>query len=953
MTPEINEIEELKRKLLQLYEQNYYDQAIIITRRLLDLSEKEYGERSEEYAINMSIMGSLYRKLGNYSKAEKYIKKALKIMGSSPGGENQPNYVLNLSNLAVLYQEIGDYANAEKNYNIILTISESLKEKYPEGSLNDLLVVNYSNLALLHQEIGDYAKAEEYYKKILEVRNVAQEKDKHPDYARTLSNLGEMYREMGRYVLAEVYFVEANKCYSAVNDPDYALNLNNLAVLCQQKGNYAKAEEYYKHALIIFETVLSKNHPKYATILDNLASLYREEGQYVKAEEKIKKTLEIREEVLGSKHPDYAASLENLAVLYREKGDYAKAKDLFLKALKIRQKAGGDQHPDYIDTLNNLALVNAAIGRKEEAFRFLKLAVTSEHKSLEKIFPMSSESVRISYSKIIPTFYSFLSVIFYYYRNSGSELKEALELVLKHKAIYNYISATKMRRISGRSSLSTEKLNQLQMLRKQVLVNILLLSTQKEKVGDKLYNLILNKEHLEAELAFGTSDELVKNLQNISLQSIYEALPTGTALVEFVRTELLNFEANRSKHESQWNNARYLAFVLSRGNQDVNIQLVDVGDALDIDKKIELFRKSIYSGVTNTEIHGLEGDMNERRSINESILKTIFEPLFTPIESNVNLIIAPDGELTKIPFEIIPIGNTENYYIDRFLISYVNTGSDILVFRRSSTTSDNEVSGEPLVAACPDFDAVRTVSSADKRPSKEQIELHNLSYRSLHFDPIPITEEANDIARLLGVKPLLGDSIVRSIFTFSQSPKVMHLVIPAFFLPKSDLNQDKDQIKIGDTTQDIKQLSWIRIMNPMMCCGLALAGINNLTKEEKNTDDRGYGLITGEEISEMNLSETNLIVLSASEISFNPTYTKEGLFGLGRSFKHAGAKTLIMSLWRSPDKQRIELLVDLYRRILDGQPQAESLRNAKLALKRKYPDCLHWGNLICFGNPGG
>jgi len=76
------------------------------------------------------------------------------------------------------------------------------------------------------------------------------------------------------------------------------------------------------------------------------------------------------------------------------------------------------------------------------------------------------------------------------------------------------------------------------------------------------------------------------------------------------------------------------------------------------------------------------------------------------------------------------------------------------------------------------------------------------------------------------------------------------------------------------------------------------------------------------------------------------------VFGLRRAFVLAGAKTLVMSLWKVPDQQTQELMVDFYQRILASQPRAEALRQAQIALKAKYPHPRYWGAFICQGDPG-
>ena len=65
----------------------------------------------------------------------------------------------------------------------------------------------------------------------------------------------------------------------------------------------------------------------------------------------------------------------------------------------------------------------------------------------------------------------------------------------------------------------------------------------------------------------------------------------------------------------------------------------------------------------------------------------------------------------------------------------------------------------------------------------------------------------------------------------------------------------------------------------------------------------------------------------------------------------AGAKTLVMSLWKVPDEQTRELMEDFYQRILRGEGRAEALRQAQLEMKWKYPDPFYWGAFICQGDP--
>ena len=151
------------------------------------------------------------------------------------------------------------------------------------------------------------------------------------------------------------------------------------------------------------------------------------------------------------------------------------------------------------------------------------------------------------------------------------------------------------------------------------------------------------------------------------------------------------------------------------------------------------------------------------------------------------------------------------------------------------------------------------------------------------------------------------------------------------------------------------RLTWLmgqHLENPLLRSGLALAGANTWNRGETLPPEAEDGLLTAEDVSGMDLLDTELVVLSACDTGLGEVQVGEGVFGLRRTFMLAGARTLVMSLWKVPDQQTQELMADFYRLLLSGHPRAEALREAQLALKAKYPHPRFWGAFICQGNPG-
>lgn len=109
-----------------------------------------------------------------------------------------------------------------------------------------------------------------------------------------------------------------------------------------------------------------------------------------------------------------------------------------------------------------------------------------------------------------------------------------------------------------------------------------------------------------------------------------------------------------------------------------------------------------------------------------------------------------------------------------------------------------------------------------------------------------------------------------------------------------------------------------------MRSGLALAGANWKSKGFSPPPAAEDGMLTAQDVTGLDLSATELVVLSACDTGLGAVHNGEGVFGLPRAFVLAGARTLVMSLWKVPDEQTRELMIDFYSRLLKGEPRAEA-----------------------------
>ena len=118
--------------------------------------------------------------------------------------------------------------------------------------------------------------------------------------------------------------------------------------------------------------------------------------------------------------------------------------------------------------------------------------------------------------------------------------------------------------------------------------------------------------------------------------------------------------------------------------------------------------------------------------------------------------------------------------------------------------------------------------------------------------------------------------------------------------------------------------------------GLYFAGVNTTLSGEEMPDYLDDGILTAQEISELDLRGTDLVVLSACQTGLGDL-KGDGVFGLQRGFKKAGVRSILMSLWKVDDNATELLMVEFYRNYFSGVSKTQSLKNAQKFV-RDYSD---------------
>ncbi|MFH1146747.1 MAG: tetratricopeptide repeat protein [Pseudomonadota bacterium] len=911
-----------------------YAKAEPLLKRSLAIYEKAMGPEHPNTATTINNLAGLYGSIGDYGKAEPLHKRALAITEKALGPEH-PDTARSLNNLSVFYAYLGDYGKAEPLFKKSLAIREkALGSEHPDTAQS------LNNLAELYISLGDYGKAEPLLKRSLAIYEKILGPE-HPDTAKSLYSLAELYISLGDYAKAEPLLKRAlaiNEKALGPEHPDTAKSLNSLAVLYRSVGDYAKAEPLYKRALAIKEQVLGMEHPDTAQSLNNLAELYISLGDYGKAEPLLKRSLAIYEKILGAEHPDKATTINNLAALYTYLGDYSKAEPFYKRALAIEEQVLGPDHPHTADSLNNLATLYTSLGRDLEALAFVERAQGIDRKRIEQILGFAAEAQQTNFLATREHYlYSYFSLLRQRFPDNPTAIKNALDVWLARKGIL--LEAQKRIQdvlAAGDNPQAQEIFAELIEIRQQLARLVLGVPGKEgpEAYQKRIADLTSRKEILEGQLSrLSQTFAQQRKTRIATTATVTSALPKGAILIEMARIEDFDFKTIK------WGASRYLAFVLSPG-KDPDVSLVDLGEADILDQKAASFKKSLGNRKTPPDVLAKQSN---------DLYRLIFTPLTSALGKSRQIFLSPDGSLNLIPFEVLQ-DNEGRYLIETYTFHYVSAGRDIAGFGMIK-----EKGQKALLLGDPDFDLAAKLTTGEKeRPLTRSRQMQGLS-----FSRLPGTkEEVEAIAALIGHSvsdTYTGETASESLLMQRRSPRILHLATHGFFLSDQDWSSLTDNKSRGITIT-AKETPFakkpVRIENPFLRSGLALAGANRSLAQEGVTE----GILTAEKILGLDLRGTDLVVLSACETGVGDVKNGEGVYGLRRAFTQAGAKSLVMSLWEVPDRETKELMVSFYKNLQAGKMnRAEALRQAALqqrqTVKSRYgnDNPYYWGAFVFLG----
>ncbi len=893
----------------------------------MDIWKQIMGVESSSYATGLNNLGYLYFRMEDFEKAENYYKQALDIRIRIEG-KWTANYAWIINNLGILYYLTGRFEECQEAYEEARKIREKVFGKFHKlyaGSLN--------NLATLYMELGQYEAAEPLYIEALEIKEKTAGKD-NIDYISNLENLAILYGNLGNLKKERKLYLQVKAIKEKLltkDDPAYASILTNLASNSKNLGNYEEAEKLFLEAKVIKQKAFGSESSDYAYCLFNLASLYISTKQFNKGEPIILEAKGIIEKTFGKEHEDYAKCNIILSGYRIMRKDFVQAEQLLLEARDIQEKLFGKEHIHTREVLIRLARLYETMGHYEKAEELLIASFQIQKQSLNKAASFLSERELQDYINTFKIDNAWVSTFLAERSREGKDVSKLAALCydneLYHKG-FLLNTAQKLNNTLLIDKASVQLRNTLKSIRRRL--GQLYSMSITERDSAQLVDWENKANQIEKQLA-STVNIYKDASQTVGWKDVQAKLKDGELSIEFI-------EYNQSKEE-EVDSVYYGALVVGTEStypefvplfqQNQILSLMGSGEKRKLDYINQLYT---YSG----------RGANPLKENEVSLSQLIWLPLKDKIKEAKKIYYSPIGLIHYLNLGAIAISDEEVLANQYQLVELGSTRKLVI----SDTTVRHFISA--VLYGGIDYGTDTTTLIPNKREDVQTFAMRGTSWGFLKWT----TKEINSVNTYMLNSKLSSTlftgidatekSFVNSVQSDS-SPYVIHFATHGYFFQDANV-----QVAFNSEDETKSDPVFVVSDNPMIRSGLLFAGANiswNSRHNLRQAEDDG--ILTAYEISQLNLSNTELVVLSACETGLGDIQGNEGVYGLQRAFKIAGARYLIMSLWQVPDKQTSLLMTTFYKKWLQEKMTIpDAFHAAQKELREIGLDPYQWAGFI-------
>lgn len=927
--------------LALLYEfTDRYAEATAALDKASDIARSKYSDKDPDYGVELDHIAQLQIKLGQYERAEENIDKSLKILEEyRKDNKRIGDYVhaietqaklfgvkglfeeaqANLDRskrlisradvpmgtdlsaaeeLTSLFIQLGRYSDADKLLQIQIPAYERL---YGRNSLRLIEpLVNKGRIALAK---GDYTDAE---KTAIRANQIATTiyGNISTKTAPTQKLLSDIYYTMGDYEKAQTNITNALASQEKQFGRDHievAKSLAQLALVRFYKGDKrADVEKLMLEARDIIAAKLGKDNPQYAEVLKHVALVHISEKKFEIAFNSLTLAENIWRTKTGTKYNINAASIYTLTGdVYYQLKNYSKAEEFYNQSRSLYEKFFSVNHPEYVKVLSKLSKVHFMQKDYKRAKRLIEESLNNYENFIKQFFPALSEREKAKYWNTIKGDFEFYNTLAF------SNLEDFRDLTGK---VYNYQLLTKALLLSSSIKIRERILNSTDVnlkdqyndwIQKKELLTVALSMSPTQLTENNVDPAALQQEVERLEKTLSQKSELFGQsfeTKRITFDNIRKALKDNEVAVELVRYRYFNHDFTDS--------VIYAALYVTSNTSKPKAILLKDGKKMET-RYFKYYRNAITGSVRDEFSYGI-----------------FWKPIQDEIGQASTIYLSADGIYNQINLEAIPTPDGK-YVIDNTNLVLVSNTKDLYLRKISTKLSLPENTASMF--GNPTFYLTASAGKA--------------------IAPLPGTEkEVNQVQYMLKQKGWLTAEYVEASASEENikeinSPKIFHIATHGFYTPSTQVRLE-DELQANEARLH---------QNPLMRTGLLLKGAGDLMEKTSYNYNMENGILTAYEAMNLNLDKTDLVVLSACETGLGDLEAGEGVYGLQRAFLVAGAKVLIMSMFKVDDEATQKLMLIFYQKWLNSGKLRESFIEAKKELRTQYPDPIYWGAFMMIG----
>ena len=786
-------------------------------------------------------------------------------------------------------------------------------EKVPNKDLQYIEIL--LNAGFVSIKLGEYQDAEKYLLKAKELCSFEKNTYSKNYEVSIYYYLGHLYSSMGIYAKAKENYLYSQKIDSLYFGNATANNILYVSCIGSQyislhdeKG----IDEYLHKALNIYNNVEGLNIEDSLDLLMYIGVTYLEQKKYKNAESVYLQILEMTNDDIEIERR--MIILNNIGYLYYKQNDYVQAEkyyneleDSYLYAFKA-------------DFLVNIADVYFKLNKWEEASdSYIKASVLAKQQYYGSLDYMTESEREYYWTKLNVSFEKRYPLFIYKYHFINPFISTfAYDNELFSKGLL-LSSLSEIRN----SILKSGDRNQIKRYDELVLTKKVVMHLEEREPQSKVLDRYrqcadsLEKIVTKSSAVFRES----KEQWNINWESVKKQLSKNEVAIEYF-TAPLNQDSTM-----------YCALLLRHNSKYPEL--------------IPLFEEKEVTDITSTINESIDNSLLYNYNKYGAILsEKVWSKILPRVKEGETIYFSPSGLLLQLAIEFLPVDSARTMSDVYSMIRLSSTRELALNKKQTSNTRATVYGG---ISYTLDKEIMQTESrryasqersiDADTLNRGTVIDLPETLVEAKYIDSLLV---ANNITTTLFTSEKANEESFKALS--GKGNRILHIATHGFtwtdsIARKQDYFASRIQM-IGDN------LPKGQVIDPLNRCGLLFAGANTAYQGRSRDLPEGVqdGILTAKEISLMDLRGTELVVLSACETA-QGDITSEGVFGLQRAFKMAGAKTIIMSLWEVDDNATQLLMTEFYTNwITKKQQKREAFRNAQNAVryyKDKYGDYIY------------